>query len=140
MKVIDSFLGVCRDLTPSTSETDDRIRLSKVLLKGVEFHRKRKKFSEALNVAELERENLVRMDDSDAKERSMVRLKYHKLRITLCINQDNWNTHGSLSPEKMNQCRAQIAALEINAIRDRYLYSSDLLGSVHIRASTIRAK
>lgn len=128
MKVVDSFVGACRKIMSAELDTTDRIRMNKVFFKGVEFYRDNKKYDEALMVAKLAGENLQRIDNSHEKERSLVRLKYHRLRITLCKNQDNWAVCGTLSPKKTSQCKAQIAALEISALQDRYLYSSSLLG------------
>lgn len=128
MEVVYSFVDACRKIVFAELDTADRIRMNKVFFKGVEFYRDNRKYDEALKIAKLVGENLQHIDDPHEKERSLVRLKYHRLRITLCKNQDDWAVRGALSAKKIIQCKAQLAALEISALQDRYLYSSSLLG------------
>lgn len=108
---------------------DERLRLSKILLKGAELYRRNNQFDFAASALRLEKENVERIDDTQAQTRRGVMQKHHEAKLVLSRYQAGCEERLIESSEcNLDAAKDGLIALEHCATVEHYLYSAVSLG------------
>lgn len=108
---------------------DDRLRLSKILLKGAELYRRNNQFDFAASALRLEKENVERIDNPQAQARRGVMQKHHEAKLVLSRYQAGCEERLIESTEcNLDAAKRGLIALEHCATVEHYLYSAVSLG------------
>lgn len=108
---------------------DDRLRLSKILLKGAELYRRNSQFDFAASALRLEQENVERIDNPQAQAKRGVMQKHHEAKLVLSRYQAGYEERLIESTEcNFDAAKDGLIALEYCATVEHYLYSAVSLG------------
>lgn len=108
---------------------DDRLRLSKILLKGAELYRRNNQFDFAASALRFEKENVERIDDPQAQAKRGVMQKHHEAKLVLSRYQAGCEERLNEPTEcNLDAAKEGLEALERCATVEHYLYSAVSLG------------